>query len=171
MEETFGNELFDGQESYAIPAPKDVVIDTKSGKILDDFKPIHMIIAAAQQHKLDIKIPVFKEDGSYDTGCRRKDCMGRGWIAMKEGMPIACSCIFHHKDLMNPERNRVKLNRKQARKYVSMQSSQDKEQKRIQAAEMGLKQADADVWVNSNKVKFSSRWNEEKKKWIFEKIK
>lgn len=163
------NELFDGQESYAIPKPKEVLINKSTGKIVGDMKPIHFILASALQSNIRIKVPEFSSDGSYDTGCRKKDCMGRGYTAIKDEMPIPCSCLFYHEDLMNPERNRFKLNRKNTRKYVSMQESSTKEDKRKQAAEMGLKQIDSDTWVNSNKVKFGSRWNDTKKKWIFEK--
>lgn len=163
------NELFDGQESYTLPKPKEVVINKTTGKIVDDMKPIHLILASAMQSNIRIKVPAFNPDGSYDTGCRKKDCMGRGYIAIKDGMPIACSCMFYHEDLMNPERNRFKLNRKNTRKYVSMQESSAKKEKQLQAAAMGLKQTGTDTWVNSNKVEFSSRWNETKKKWIFDK--
>lgn len=162
------NELFDGQESYDLPAPKEVVVDKTTGKILENFKPIHVILASAQENKIRIKVPAFNDDGSYDTGCRRKNCMGRGYIGTKDGMPIVCSCMFYHEDLMNPDRNKIKLNRKNARKYVSMQTTY-KDDKRKHASSLGLKQVDSDTWVNSNKIQFSSRWNESKKKWIFEK--
>lgn len=165
------NELFDGAESYELPKPKDVVFDKSTGKIIDQSKPIYMLLAAAQEAKIRIKTPSFKDDGSYDTGCRRKDCMGRGYTSIKEGMPVPCSCLFYHEDLKNPERNRVKLNRKGARKYVSVQESSAKSQKRELAISMGYRQVDKDIWINKKNERFLSRWNEGKNTWIFEKIK
>jgi hypothetical protein len=170
MMNNLDNELFDGQESYAAPKPKEVVINKSTGKIVDDMKPIHLILASALQSNIRIKVPEFKPDGTYDTGCRRKECMGRGYTGFRDEMPILCSCLFYHEDLMNPERNKFKLNRKNIRKHVSMQNSLAKEGKREQAAAMGLKQIDSDIWVNSNKKKFKSRWNEAKKKWVFDNI-
>lgn len=159
------NELFDGIEDYDLPKEKSVLIDTEKQEIVENLTPIRMLMAVAKQENMEMKEIVFDEKQNYDTGCRKRDCWGRGYLGIRDGYPIPCSCIF----LKKPEEVNLPPNREKVRMYIKTLRREYVYSRDYLGKKLGLKQIDKNLWVSKTGIKFLPLYNKEKKKWIFTK--
>lgn len=151
--EEFSAEKYDPIEAASI------LFDKDKNEVVDfsNIRPIEMIIAASKEKNIRIKPIAFKENGTYDTGCRRPNCSGRGYIGFNKEFPIPCQCMFYAEDVRE-SRKYVQKNRKVLRLHAKMTQAQSKAWKDLCAKNRNLKQVDSNVYVDSKKRKW--KWIE-----------
>lgn len=176
QEHNFEDENFlDDTTLYNAPENKDIILDVKNNTTIktSDLSPIELIYLTAREQKIPIKQFEIK-NGIIETGCKKKDCYGRGYKGFVDGgkIPIPCSCLFEKKT--EEEMNMISVNRKNVRTYERALQKDGQKLKEKQMKEMGLKSLGNGVYGKVKKgtsEMLKYEWVQYEKKWCFSRIK
>lgn len=157
------NELLD-IENYALPEQKEVVLDLANNKVEDfkKLKPLEMITLTAKENKIDL-IDIDFSKGYVDTGCRKRGCWGRGYVAWDNDIPIPCTCLFKEKDT-SPK---FSTNRTNVRAFTKNVQKENFAYKMKQAKGMNLRNVGNGFWKSKTGIDFI--WAKKNDKWGFQK--
>lgn len=146
-------------EKYDPIEASSLLFDKDKNEVVDlsKVRPIDIILAASKEKNIRIKPIEFREDGSYDTGCRRPDCMGRGYVGFEKNYPVPCQCLFYPEDIRE-SRKYIQKNRKVSRKYDKLMRERAKAWKEMCIRNRNLKQIDSNVFIDQKKRKW--KWVE-----------